>query len=77
MVGAIGALVLFFAIFGDLIGGKLFPDVAGLLSADKWISDNLAKLIVWSFLAGFSETPGAHFLARAEATAAAAGEPNA
>ena len=51
VVGAIGALVLFFAIFGELIGGKLFPHIAGLLSADKSISDNLAKLIVWSFLA--------------------------
>jgi hypothetical protein len=77
VVGAIGALVLFFAIFGDLIGGKLFPDITGLLSAGKWISDNLAKLIVWSFLAGFSERLVPDFLLRTEATAAAASQPNA
>jgi hypothetical protein len=77
VVGAIGALVLFFAIFGDLIGGKLFPDIAALLSAGKWISDNLAKLIVWSFLAGFSERLVPDFLARTEATAATASQPNA
>jgi hypothetical protein len=77
VVGAIGALVLFFAIFGDLIGGKLFPDIPALLSAGQWISDNLAKLIVWSFLAGFSERLVPDFLARTEATAAAASQPNA
>lgn len=77
VVGAIGALVLFFAIFGDLLGGKLFPNIGSLLSAGKWISDDLAKLIVWSFLAGFSERLVPDFLARTEASAAAASRPNA
>jgi hypothetical protein len=35
-----------------------------------WISGELAKLIVWSFLAGFSERMVPEFLARTEATAA-------
>ncbi len=78
-IGAIGALVVYFGIFGELLGGKLFPDLSALKAGDNpyWISGELAKLIVWSFVAGFSERLVPDFLARTEATAAAASRPNA
>jgi hypothetical protein len=77
-IGAIGALVVYFAIFGELLGGNLFPKVSKLLENDNhfWISGELAKLIVWSFLSGFSERMVPEFLARTEATAASASRPN-
>ncbi len=79
MVGSVGALTLFFAIFGDLIGGKLFPVVAKMFEAAPLasIEEELAKLIVWSFLAGFSERLVPDFLTRTEATASSASRPNA
>lgn len=78
IVGSVGALVLFFAMFGDLIGGKLFPVVATIFQTGAASSaGELGKLIAWLFLAGFSERLVPDFLTRAEATASTAGRPNA
>lgn len=68
LVGGLSALLVYFIIAGRLIGGELFPDpgsaTAGGFGAlwteyeDKSYSGptvNFAKLIVWSFFAGFSE----------------------
>lgn len=65
LVGGLSALIVYFVIAGRLIGGELMPQPApsggfGLLwrtsaegGADPTIDG--AKLIVWCFLAGFSE----------------------
>ena len=79
VVGSVGSLIFLFAIFGGLVGGKLFPNVAALLQTGSpySLTEEFAKLVVWSFLAGFSERLVPDFLARTEATAASAGRPNA
>lgn len=56
LFGMIGSIILFYAIFGDLIGGELFPKIQDLkLAPGEWPLSNEAKLIVWSFIGGFSE----------------------
>jgi hypothetical protein len=71
LVGAIAALVLYFVFAGQLITGALFPSVSchnvkdgvevcrqlsSLLGADgPDYSGDFAKVIVWSFIAGFAE----------------------
>lgn len=77
IVGSIGSPVLFFAIFGELIGGHLFPSIANLFlsGAEEPPGSQLAKLIVWSFIAGFSERLVPDFLTRTESTARAVSPP--
>jgi len=56
--GGIFALLLFFLFAGKLISGSLFPDVsAEALFTYPPLDDNpeLAKIIVFSFIAGFAE----------------------
>lgn len=59
-VGAIFALILMVFFWGGLISGALFPlvnfspDVGGV-GITIYRHEDLAKLIVWSFIAGFSE----------------------
>ncbi|PKH00563.1 hypothetical protein [Paraglaciecola sp. MB-3u-78] len=67
LIGAIGAAILFTMFAGEIISGGLFPefactDVGGCQSytdyLDKWkpkLPVDFAKLIVWGFIAGFSE----------------------
>ncbi len=66
MVGLIGAMVLFVVIGAGLIKGPAFPDLGALLGDPPGLSwPDLAKLSVWSFLAGFSERLVPDTLARA------------
>src|SRR4029078_4561252 len=52
--GAAFALVLWLMFLGGLLSGELFPkEIAGPLTSP--IPKDLAKLLVWSFIAGFAE----------------------
>ena len=51
-IGVVGALVFYFLIVGGLIGGELFPKITATLKA---FEIPFAKVVFWSFLAGFSE----------------------
>jgi hypothetical protein len=61
--GAIFALLLFFIFLGRLLQGGLFPDVSRVSrfywGINEWAHEepalSLAKLLVWSFIAGFAE----------------------
>lgn len=70
LVGGLSSVILYFVISGHLIGGELFPAPDGGASGgfgSLWTvhngegmryegpSANFAKLIVWCFIAGFSE----------------------
>jgi hypothetical protein len=48
--GAIGALVVYLIIRAGLVNGSLFPNLLNTIQLTEY-----AKLIVWSFIAGFSE----------------------
>jgi hypothetical protein len=54
--GAVFASILLFTFVGGLVQGSLFPEIR----ADSWIELNIripawCKLLVWAFIAGFSE----------------------
>jgi hypothetical protein len=68
LVGGLSALVVYFVIAGRLIGGELFPDPGAETAGGfgpLWQpfdgesytgpTANFAKLIIWCFIAGFSE----------------------
>lgn len=56
LLGAVFALVLMFTFIGGLVQGSLFPRI----QADSWTTlairvPDWCKLLVWAFIAGFSE----------------------
>ncbi len=53
-VGAIFALILGFTFMGNLISGTLFPNPI-IFYRIIYVPPAFAKLLVWSFIAGFSE----------------------
>jgi hypothetical protein len=72
MIGGFAALIFYYMIAGNILGGDAFPDfgdkaadltalwqtanVAGEVGGHYTVpSANFAKLVVWSFLAGFAE----------------------
>lgn len=76
-VGMLGAMVVFFFLKSGLILGTLFPDFAKLSethAADVVPLPNapLALLVMWSFIAGFSERLVPNILAKTEAQMEAA-----
>ena len=71
LLGMIGSLVVFYAIFGNFLGGELFPDVTTMKfdPAEKPSMD-FAKLVIWCFVGRFSERLVPDFLTRTETSAA-------
>lgn len=76
LLGVIGSLVLFYAQLGGLLAGELFPDFKNwrapetTVAGEAWLNANAAKLVVWSFIGGFSERLVPDTLQRLEANAA-------
>ncbi len=62
LYGMIGALVFYLVMRGGMVSGSLFPDFADGVGA----ADDQARLLVWSFIAGFSERLVPDFLEQAE-----------
>lgn len=83
IAGALGALIVYCLIRGEILGGDLFPNHFKELMADvvlyagedqvtmPVINADFAKLIVWSTLAGFSERLIPDQFSKLERTAAA------
>jgi hypothetical protein len=80
-VGVVGAMVVYFFLQSGLVSGSVFPKFTQLTmnaisfsdaGADKWPaklilpSADLALLIMWSFIAGFSESLVPNVLSNAE-----------
>ena len=73
LLGMIGAIIVFYAILGNLLSGDLFPNLADLkFEPNVKPGKDFAKLVIWCFLGGFSERLVPDFLTRTEAAAAKA-----
>jgi len=83
LVGAGGALVLYFFFQSGLLKGSPWPDLVKLgydpcCNASKTLlvpNQHLALLIIWSFLAGYSQTLVPSILVSTEASARSSGSP--
>ena len=69
LFGIIGAIIFFYLLYAGLLGGDAFPDMKklGHQAAPNLPEGDFAKLLVWLFLAGFSERLVPDSLERAEA----------
>lgn len=63
LIGVGAALVLFFFLQSQLLGGEAFPEIPDDVAPT---GKNLAMLLVWCFVAGFSEKLVPSLLARTE-----------
>jgi hypothetical protein len=81
LYGMIGSIIFYFVIRAGLLGGGAFPDTARLSEihplTEKILAPtaDVAKLLIWSFLAGFSERLVPDALARTEAQASKSDKP--
>jgi hypothetical protein len=57
-IGACGALIVYFFLQSELVTSDMFPKFGKTTNGVESVSDgkNLALLIIWSFIAGFSES---------------------
>jgi hypothetical protein len=69
--GMIGSVVLFYLILSGLLSGEMLPKLDQLkyASGGYWPGKDAAKLIIWSFIGGFSERFVSNVLQRTEAAA--------
>ena len=77
-IGIVGALIFYFLVGGGLVGGELFPKGGAAskgFEAPKGFDVQFAKLVFWSFLAGFSERLVPSTLERLDAQAQQAKTP--
>lgn len=63
LIGVGAALILFFFLQSQLLGGEAFPEISDDAAPT---GENLAMLLVWCFVAGFSEKLVPSLLARTE-----------
>lgn len=71
LVGAGAASVLFMFFCSGILTGKAFPELANLAEADVIAKPTVALLVIWCFIAGFSEKLVPNLLAKTEASAKA------
>lgn len=65
-IGIGASLILYFFLQADLLTGSIFPDLSNDTNLDP---KNNALFVIWSFLAGFSETFVPNLLTKAEGKA--------
>jgi hypothetical protein len=66
LIGAGAASVLYFFFVSGLVSGSAFPDLKATAPSATWELNTFAQLIVWCFIAGFSERLIPGLLAKTE-----------
>ena len=66
LIGAGAASVLYFFFVSGLVSGSAFPDLKAATSSTDWQLNTFALLVVWCFIAGFSERLIPGLLAKTE-----------
>lgn len=57
LYGTFGAVIFYLMMKGGIIGGAVFPEASALKAANAvpQLDSNTARLLIWCFIAGFSE----------------------